>query len=310
MEKTRKIILEDDNNNRIFNEIIEKDKNIWKKFNDPTEVLKWLNNFTDKREIYFALILANNIVYYTLDQIRALWDFILLKKVKLYLLEMFFPTDTPLDIDMWFREYLRKKCFFIGYGVAGKSGPMMVYYFDQSHGIKQLKYLELKEFLSLENIENIETVFFLDDFIGSGTQAKRRWKRRYKVGKKKKISLNDVSMNNPHLHFIYIALIGCINGKNIIEKGTKMSVILGEELDDKNKCFSMASIVFTNKIIREEAKKIMRNKGKKLYRKHPLGYDNGQLLIAFLYNTPNNTLPVIWRRMPDESWYPLFERYE
>jgi len=308
MEKTKQIILEDQNNFTIYNEIIEKDTTLWKKFNDPTEILKWINNFNEKKEIYFALIIANNIVYYTLDQIRSLWKFILLKNVKLFLLEKLFLDELPLDIDMWFHEYLRKKCVFIGYGSASKSGPMMVYYFDQSHGIKKLSYLDIKEFLSLSNIKNIETVFFLDDFIGSGTQACRRWKRRYKIGEKD-ISFYDVSKKYPQIKFIYLALVGCTKGKNKIEKNTTMNVILGEKLDDKNKCFSNVSIVFTDQNMRQEAKKVMIEKGKKLYKNHPLGYKDGQLLIAFFHNTPNNTLPVIWKRVPDDTWHPLFERY-
>lgn len=54
--------------------------------------------------------------------------------------------------------------------------------------------------------------------------------------------------------------------------------------------------------------------GEKLYPKHPLGYDDSQLLIAFEYNTPNNTLPIIWSSTNNESsnietiWHPIFER--
>ena len=39
-----------------------------------------------------------------------------------------------------------------------------------------------------------------------------------------------------------------------------------------------------------------------------LGYNNAQALIAFEYNTPNNTLPIIWA--DDNQWNSLFKRYD
>jgi hypothetical protein len=53
----------------------------------------------------------------------------------------------------------------------------------------------------------------------------------------------------------------------------------------------------------------MKRAGKILY-KYPLGYENDQAAVAFHHNTPNNSLPVIWKKMTDGSWYPLFERIE
>ncbi|MFX1257225.1 MAG: hypothetical protein ACFFAN_05175 [Promethearchaeota archaeon] len=43
----------------------------------------------------------------------------------------------------------------------------------------------------------------------------------------------------------------------------------------------------------EKATRIFEKYGKILYPKGPLGYGGKGLLIAFSYNTPNNTLPII-----------------
>ena len=306
MEYIKKIIQADPKRmGKIFNEITEKNQHYWKRFDGPDEIFKWLRNFSNEDEIYLALVLANNILYYNLDEVRSLWRIILMNRVKLFLLDEIFRDMELPDIEKWFPEYLREKCIFVGYGKAGKSGQSMVYPFQQSHKGKNLKYMELFEFLhTSEDFSTKERVFLLDDFVGSGNQAKTTWYN--KIDDK---SFNDVSEENPHLKFIYLALIGFKDGKKVIEENTPMKVILGEELDERFKCFSDVSVIYENPNERIEAKRVMEEKGRMLY-EYPLGYDNMELAVAFHHNTPNNSLPVIWKRRDDGSWYPLFERFE
>lgn len=307
MEYIKKIIQADpERMHKIFNNIMEKDRCYWKKFNRPDEIYKWLKNFSGKDEIYLALILAKNILYHNLEEIRSLWRIILMNRVKLFLLnEIFTNMQLPADIEKWFQGYLRDKCIFVGYGKASKSGQSMVYFFKQSHNINELKYMELFEFIhGTEDFSTKERIFLLDDFVGSGEQAKNTWFKKIN-GK----SFSKVYEENPHLKFIYLCLSGFKDGKKVIEDNTPMKVILGEELSEEFKCFSNRSIIYEDPDERKRAKKLMFKKGRLLY-KYPLGYDNMELAIAFFYNTPNNSLPVIWKRMHDGTWHPLFERFE
>lgn len=42
----------------------------------------------------------------------------------------------------------------------------------------------------------------------------------------------------------------------------------------------------------------------------PLGYQDGQLLIGFSHNTPDNTLPIFWSDGETGApWIPVFKRY-
>lgn len=286
---------------------MEKDRYYWRRFGGPNDIFRWLHNFTNENEVSLALVLADNIMYYTLNQIRYLWNIILTNYVKLFLLDEIFEDKMLPDIEKWFPEYLREKCIFVGYGRASKSGQSMVYFFKQSHVINNLSYMERFEFLQTHSkvLSTKEKVFLLDDFIGSGNQAKAEWFRKRKDGK----SFNDVYTENPNLKFVYLALVGCGEGKKVIERSTPMKVILGEEFDERFKCFSNISTVYSDPKERAEARRVMEEKGRMLY-EYPLGYDNMELAIAFFHNTPDNSLPVIWKRMPDGSWYPLFERFE
>lgn len=306
MEYIKKIIESDSERMKIFNRIMEKDRYYWKKFGKPDDVFKWLQNFSNENEVYLALVLADNIMYYTLEQMRYLWRIILTNYVKLFLLDELFGGKALPEIEKWFPEYLQKRCIFVGYGRAGKSGPSMAYYFKQSQVIEDLEFMERSKFLQARSkVLNIkERVFLLDDFVGSGDQAKNEWHR-----KSEGRSFNDIHIANPHLKFTYLALVGCREGKEVVENNTPMKVILGQELDDKFKCFSNVSTIYSNPFERAEARRVMEEKGRMLY-EYPLGYDNMELAIAFCHNTPDNTLPVIWKRMADGSWHPLFERHE
>ena len=308
IEYIKKIVIDNEKMRKNFNEVMEKNHYYWKKFQNSNQIFKWLHNFANEEEIYLALVLANNILYYTQDQIKCLWQLILLNRVKLYLLEEIFKEELPPDIKEWFPNYLEEKCMFVGYGTVGKSGSYIVYDFRHSSGISDLNLncKELFEFLhgSLD-LGSKEWIFLLDDFVGSGKQAISTWFEKING-----VSFDDIHNRYPDLRFVYLTLIGCTDGREKIAQQTPIArIIFGEELDERFKCFSDTSIVYTIASERNRARTVMQNKGKILY-KYPLGYGNMQLAVAFCHNTPNDSLPVIWKRMPNGSWDPLFERFE
>jgi hypothetical protein len=306
MEHLKVIIQSDYEKKKLFQQIMDKDKNYWRKFSNPEEILRWLHNFSGEREIYLALILANNIIYYNSEEIRYLADLILSNRVKLWLLDQIFPNKVPANIDKWYEKYLKSKCVLVGYGRAKKSAQLMMYYSTHTQVHRKLPCMEFSELLQYSQKRlSKETVFLLDDFIGSGNQAIKMWSQEYHG-----LSLAKVSKKNTHLKFVYLCLVGMKKGKNDIEKKTPIKVILGDELNEKFKCFSAISEIYRNTIERADAKRIMSQKGRMLFPQHPLGYRNMQLALAFHYNTPNDSLPVIWKRMSDGGWWPLFERYE
>jgi len=88
-------------------------------------------------------------------------------------------------------------------------------------------------------------------------------------------------------------------------------------LDNRDKAFSDSSYVFSDdKVcnIREIAREFCRLYGSIAIEKcdymdkHPLGFADGQYLLGFEYNTPDNTLPIFWGT--SNGWYPLFTRYQ
>ena len=80
-------------------------------------------------------------------------------------------------------------------------------------------------------------------------------------------------------------------------------------LDDSFKCFEPESRYYLDgeQEDRVDAQAAMAKHGGALCPRHPLGYKNGQLLLGFFHNVPDNVLPVIWAQ--DNNWAPIFRRY-
>ena len=94
--------------------------------------------------------------------------------------------------------------------------------------------------------------------------------------------------------------------KERIEAETPLKVICVELLDERDRVFSPDCPVFDDDDERQRAHEICRRHGEMLCPDFPLGYDDSQALIAFEYQTPNNSLPVLWSNA--KRWMPIFER--
>jgi hypothetical protein len=289
----------------MYESFINRNNNFWNGKISTDVFTNWLENFDGDEELYYALKLADNIYFYTFQEINYLCETVFLRRCKSYFFENFFPSS-GVDFHRWFKDVISKHSIFIGLGSAEKSGKMILPIFNKACSSFQFETMEEFEFLhTCRDLGHIRFVFIIDDFIGSGNQAVEYWKTE-KEGK----SYHSRFQEMPKTSFIYLSLVGMKDGKDLIERKTPLKVFIGDLLDDRFRCFSDSTIIFKDPYEREKAKRIMETKGLMLCKHHPLGYENSQLAIAFHHNTPDNTLPVIWKKMSDNSWHPLFERKE
>lgn len=306
----QRVILSVPRMQRLFDHIMKKNQFCWKKFTTPDDIFRWLFNFKNKKEIYYALILGNGITYYNDEEVRYLWNLIFTNRLKRHICETVLSKAnslSPEKIDKYFINFIKNKCIFVAFGKIDTSGTHMIYFFRRAlpSGINhsEIKYIAYDTFLtSKSDLSGKKIVILLDDFIGTGKQAIVEWKDR--------IIKSGIYRRNKHIRYLYLALTGFLSGVNNIENKTEMKVILGTPpMEDNSRCFSPISDIYRNSIERREAELIMKKIGRILYR-YPLGYENDQAAIAFFHNTPTNTLPVIWKRLKDGGWHPLFEGFE
>ena len=233
-------------------------------------VEEWLLNFAADDERRLALKLLKSVRYFDLQATRQ-WCGALHGRLGRELGEAFY------------------RALFITFGGPAKSGAAVARYYYAATGV------DAKRFRSEREVGSTSckgTYILLDDFIGSGSQITKYWER-----------MNPASQRS---EWVCAALLGYKAGIERIRSATGIRVIVNEVLDDSDKVFSPESTIFDH-AEKATARLILESYGNRLYPGHPLGYEDGQALIAFYDSVPNNTLPVIWSERA--GWKPIYRRH-
>lgn len=275
-------------------DLIEQIKNIslsaWDNRLEVLTLKNWLNNFTGEcfgnrtAEQNLALWLVQHFVFYTDHDIRALsvnlwWKFIhqIIEEYN----SIDFLSEKTLDEKY---DYIINNTVIQPLGNCGESGTNICYFFRQSNALS-------KEMFSINKEGDYKYLVLVDDATVSGYQAKENLEKYKGIENKKKYILTYISTEKAQ--------------KQI---GDAACVISSIVLDEKSKCFSPNSYLFsTHNNWISAAKKLCRYYGAKIDPRNPLGYRRGQYLFGFYYNTPNNSLPIIWGTLG--GWIPLFNRF-
>jgi hypothetical protein len=305
--------------------IMKLSQNIWENRVDGISLGKWLENFerNDDSSICeqsHALFLLSNFMYFGTREIRELLKALyrdmfykpLIQKIRKHNAN----TKDTNKISSQIEAEI-KATRFLGIGNPSESGTHLLYFFRQENALGKDDFLHSHEIMSynrdpkskvidisLKNPE-IKRYIFIDDVCGSGTQA-TDYSENFLV---------EMKALNPDLEVCYFSLFSTAIGMEHIRKETLFDrVDCVFELDDTFKCFSDDARQFRN----EKELLIDKNFALDFCRKyglgigyqnfeHALGYKNGQLLLGFAHNTPDNTLPIFWA--DNENWSPIFKRY-
>lgn len=297
---------------------------------DYDTIRKWLDNFTgqiycEKYERILALVLAVHMVYYNEDAICHL--------VKLAYRKLLHEIMEQEKVSL---GVAAESMVFLPLGTVSESGPFLSYYFRKENCLPTEFFVSSLEAIGKMKSENI---ILIDDVSISGGQVD--W--YIKEMKKKSLFFEEIlSRTNVYALFLISTTVAKEKLKNHNVK--LCAPIL---MDERSQCFAEESSIYkifdisVRNTVRIQSKTIaqfygcnllirqymrngefqrMLNENKKLgedkllekiiqkVKNDALGYNNAQALIAFEYNTPNNTLPIIW--VDDQQWNPLFKRYD
>lgn len=230
------------------------------------------------------------------------------RAVALRLLSRLCFIDDAGVIDLWRRLFRSlpvsakvRNAIYVPVGGLHKSGTHHLYYLGRA--LKELgeseRLFDLKEaFVTSESLpqsgDDINTVVFVDDVSGSGDQMKEY--------------VGDIFHRHPWLKEkeVFVAtLIGFRQAKEAIELDgdiPNVRVFFGRTLEERDRAFSEENPLWENDEDRISASEWATGVGAALLANYEglvperdaLGYKNGQALISFPYNTPNNTLPLFW----------------
>ena len=293
---------------------------IWEDRARGPKLQGWLDNFADDKlgvpsERLHALHLLSQFMYFGSREMRALLKALYRDLFRYPIIarlrrENGDTTDSSFLKEGFSKELRRTR--FLGMGNPSESGCHLLYYFRQENGLPKGLFINSHEIFKRYGQSapvqvrdpDIDRYVFVDDFCGSGDQA-----RGYSVD-----LLQDLKTAKPGAHVVYHVLFATATGLEDVRTQTGFdSVECLIELDESFKCFGGSSRYFVKRlkgIDRTFSETTCRNHGGRLYPFHPLGHRDGQLLIGFHHNTPDNTLPVFWHDEPSgPDWTPIFRRY-
>lgn len=280
----------------LFKRIMLTNEIVWHHWLSKKEIEKWLSNFKgevfDSRyERQLALWLLANFVYYNENEVRHLCKTL----YRDFVHQMLLDTNT---MELGIRSALEsifRTSRFCNLGLPVESGAHILYYFRQENKLPLENFISRPERLP----SSINTIVFVDDVTISGAQAKKYIEETIDYDEnKKKILLTFISTDEAIQLLLKsdIRVISCIT------------------LDERCKCFSKNSGLFHDcKDKLNDCKKFATVYGSKslLFHPvslHPLGYMGGEYAFGFVYNTPDNTLPIFWA--DNKGWIPIMKRYE
>lgn len=150
-------------------------------------------------------------------------------------------------------------------------------------------------------LDKIENIVLVDDMTGTGTTLRNSI--AFMIDRYKNV------FNNKKVYLILIE--GSEEGiKKIKELENKYSCIIDiicynvyKKAFLKNHIFNRTEYENARTIVWKYEKEITNNNGKFI-----LGYKQSEALMAFYYNTPNNTLSSFWFSNETMNWRPLFPR--
>jgi hypothetical protein len=289
------------------------------------DVELWLSNFDGRHlngdeaaERLHALHLLSAVSYFGLVEIRVLLRSMFRDLYRYPIVQQIREDlNGSTDVDEIHRRFddERNATRFIGVGNPAESGTHLLYYFRQENRLNRSLFVHQHEILSSAvtdpNAEfvpaDLRRLVFIDDLCGSGEQAVRYSKTLLR-------DLREVAARKGRpIEFQYLVLFGTNDGMARARAETTFDVVDAVfTIDETYPTFGPESRVFRSPpegVSMSDSEELARGYGRELSASWPVGFDDGQLLLAFHHNVPDNTLPIIWFDEGAPPWHPAFARY-
>ena len=175
---------------------------------------------------------------------------------------------------------------------AGESGDSMLHRWRIATRMTGRKYDKLyiyKSELLKENLGPKDTVVFLDDFAGTGTQVCTGWQD----------VMEELLPGEPKVYLILAAVTQVARQK--ISNDTPMQIVSHIKLKNDDNIFSADCRHFT-----AQEKNRLLTYCRRANNQHPRGWGNCGLVIVLAHKTPNNSIPILHAN--HNRWVGLFPR--
>lgn len=289
------------------------------------EIDQWINNFDGKiydkdDEQLHSLYTLSKFMYFgkrlVREMLRSLYRDHFESPLRQKIRRKNGNTRDKVIIDQGYSLEL-KSTRFIGVGNPSESGAHLLYYFRQVNKLSKELFVDLagafeskidratNEITYEQRNKTITRYVFFDDLVGSGTQ----------VSSYLSTYIEEIKKTTPNIDIEFVSLFATTEG---LEKLNAKELFDGKatclfELDSTYKAFSIDSRYFSSPPAWFEQNKMLNiteTYGRNLIPGIALGYSDGQLLIGFSHNTPDNAPPIFWFEGGKTPWNPIFIRYD
>lgn len=297
---------------------------IWEHRVNNELVNDWITQFQEAPDVendeqIQALFLLSHFLYFGQGELRGLLKSMYRDLVRSPAIhDIRRANGDTLDRAFIQKEYKRRlyKMRFLPIGNPSESSTHLLYYFRQENALPKDLFINTHEIFLRESTDDVfqisirhpevDQYIFVDDLCGSGTQA--RLYSRDIVG-----PLKDHSDKAKVSYLVLFATSQGLKAVRDLDRFDTVDAVY--ELDNTFKAFSGESRIFVGEqgpFIRSKIRATCKRYGSQLFPNHPLGYKNGQLLLGFTHNTPDNTLPIFWGgdQSLEGPWKAVFQRYD
>jgi len=271
----------------------------------------WLNNFKGDTELALASALLDRFVLFSDRSVNAL-----LRGAFRNLIEASRPLTFNKSQNERATQTLTSALFFTR--LEGErpnptdSGNLFCRKVRQELGIPEERIVEPSEALDLA-IAGCPIVL-LDDFLGSGQQLIKTWKREYR--KTAPHSFEEAHTLKP-VAVSYLCLMATTQGLRTVSS-IPAKVFFCHEATSEHSITKITaapglppgSDVQTelNNFLRQHASHLILKPYMKQDRFDTLGFYNLGLTMAFEHSVPDASIPILWARSTRSDWSPLMER--
>lgn len=301
--------------------ILTLDRRIWRQRMSEPRIAEFETqfdgSFADQRlERILAIELLSRFTYYGDDEVKSLVRSLYRDHYRYPLIEEHREqnadtVDRRLIVDHI--EACLNGTRFMPLGESSGSGSLIAYHFRTQNSLPQSLFSSPSEIMDLASAElrQIRRLVVLDDICGSGGSALRFASRKLSPIASR---FQAEGFEQPAL--LYLALCGTEGGLQAVREGPYARAEAAVFFDVTYRVCGPESRYFGERRNRHgdaidlaEGTTVLRGYGERLFPAHPLGFNDGQLLIGFAHNVPNNSLPVMWSTAGDPPWLPPFERH-
>ncbi len=314
------------NRETLIDKLMTLNDHLWEGRVDRPRINRWLTNFTgvttdESSEHNYALLLLSHVMYFGERELRELLHALYRDRYRYRLIQQirnhYGRTTSLAAIHQKYRAALNSTRF-LPVGNPSESGTHLLYWFRQENRLPHDlfnhpddRFFERRPAQPDDTGPNVRRLVFVDDFCGSGTQA-AEFATIHLPRFRQLASGGAVSLEIGYL-VLFATAAGISHLSDLTGETSFDWIETVYELDHTYKIFSDNARQFAavpTDLDRAAVRDFARTYGARLYPNDPLGFEDGQLLLAFHHNTPDNSLPILWSGPPHHPhWNNLFRRY-